>query len=70
MQKVDGCSLADGYEDFHKPVARVYADSEELAAGEGIYLESVDVSASSGREPDMAVLVYRVRLITSRRYRR
>lgn len=61
MQKVDGCSLADGYEDFHKPVARVYADSEELAAGEGIYLESVDVSASSGQEPDMAVLVYRVR---------
>lgn len=61
MQKVDGCSLADDYEDFHRPVARVYADREELAADEGVYLESVDVSASSGQEPDMAVLVYRVR---------
>lgn len=60
MQKVDGCSLADGYEDFHKPVAQVYADGKEIAADGGIYLESVDVSESSGREPDMAVLVYRV----------
>lgn len=66
MQKVDGSSLADKYEDFHEPVARVYADKEELAADQGIYLESVDVSASSGREPDMAILVYRVRRLPER----
>lgn len=61
MKKTDGGTLADHYEDFHKPVARVYADRTELTVREGIYLESVDVSESSGKDPDMAVLVYRVR---------
>lgn len=61
MKKTDGGSLAENYEDFHKPVARVYAGKTELSVKEGIYLESVDVSESSGKEPDMAVLVYRVR---------
>lgn len=61
MQRVDGSALAGTYEDFHKPVARVYADRTELSVKEGIYLESVDVTESSGKEPDMAVLVYRVR---------
>ncbi len=61
MQRVDGSALAGTYEDFHKPVARVYADRTELSVKEGIYLESMDVSESSGKEPDMAVLVYRVR---------
>ncbi len=60
MQKVEGSSLADTYEYFHKPVARVYAGKTEIEVKKGIYLESVDVCASVGKEPDMAVLVYRV----------
>lgn len=69
MQKLNGSSLAENYGDFHDPAARVYADGKELAAGRGIYLESVDVSASSGREPDMAVLGYRVRRLPAEKIR-
>lgn len=61
MQKIEGKALADNYEDFHKPVARVFLDKAELSVGEGISLESADVAESSGTEPDMAVLTYRVR---------
>lgn len=60
MGRTDGCSLAEKYEDFQKPVARVFAGGREISLKKGIYLESVDVTSSAGKDPDMAELVYRV----------
>ncbi len=60
MGKTGGKALADKYGDFLYPVAKVFAAGEEIPENEFRYLESVEVNSSVGREPDMAVLIYRV----------
>lgn len=60
MQKMGGKALADKYQDFHDPNVKVFADGREIAAKEEIYLERAEVVSSVLKEPDMAVLVYRV----------
>lgn len=60
MQSTDSSALARKYENFHNPTIKVMADGAELLTKNEIYLERAEVTASVGREPDMAVLVYRV----------
>lgn len=59
MGKMGGKSLADKYRDFLYPVIKVTAAGREIPASEFWNLDSVEVTASVKREPDMAVLVYR-----------
>lgn len=59
MGKISGKSLAEKYCDFLDPCVEVLAAGEEIPAGEGVYLEYVEVISSVNMEPDMAVLVYR-----------
>lgn len=60
MGKLTGKRLAEKYGDFLYPVAKVIADGREMP-GEGVCcLESAEVISSVGKEPDMAVLIYRV----------
>lgn len=58
--KTGGKALADKYGDFLYPAAKVLAAGEEIPESEFWNLESVEVNSSVGREPDMAVLIYRV----------
>lgn len=58
MGKISGKSLAEKYNDFLSPCVEVIAAGKEIPAGEGVYLERVEVISSVGMEPDMAVLVY------------
>lgn len=60
MGKTSGKALADKYGDFLYPVAEVFAAGEKIPENAFWCLEQVEVNASVGREPDMAVLVYRV----------
>ena len=60
MGKLTGKRLAEKYGDFLYPVAKVIADGWEMP-GEGVCcLESAEVISSVGKEPHMAVLIYRV----------
>lgn len=60
MGKTSGKTLADKYGDFLYPEAKVIAAGAEIPENESWCLESVEVNSSVGKEPDMAVLVYRV----------
>lgn len=60
MGKTGGKTLADKYGDFLYPAAKVFVAGEEISENEFWDLESVEVNSSVGREPDMAVLIYRV----------
>ena len=60
MGKTSGKTLADKYGDFLYPEAEVIAAGRKISGNEFLYLESVEVNSSVGKEPDMAVLVYRV----------
>lgn len=60
MGKTGGKALADKYSDFLYPAVKVFAAGREISENEFWYLESVEVNSSVGREPDMAVLIYRV----------
>lgn len=60
MGKTGGKTLADKYGDFLYPAVKVFAAGGEIPESESWYLESVEVNSSVGREPDMAVLIYRV----------
>jgi len=60
VSEISGQSLAGKYEDFHDPVVKIYAAGKEITLSEGMYLESVRVDSSMGKNPDMAVLVYHV----------
>ncbi|MCM1057186.1 MAG: hypothetical protein NC517_06215 [Firmicutes bacterium] len=60
MGRISGSALADKYGEFLYPEAKVFAAGKEIPESEARRLESVEVNASVGREPDMAVLVYRV----------
>ena len=59
MGNISGKSLVEKYNDFLDPCVEVIAAGEEIPAGEGVYLERVEVVSSVDMEPDMAVLVYR-----------
>lgn len=58
--KTSGRALADQYNDFLYPSVKVIADDNEILQKPFLYLESAEVTSTVGREPDMAVLVYRV----------
>lgn len=60
MGKLTGKALAKKYGDFLYPAVKVLAGGREVPAGGACFPESVEVNASVGREPDMAVLTYRV----------
>ncbi|MCM1192401.1 MAG: contractile injection system protein, VgrG/Pvc8 family [Acetatifactor muris] len=60
MGKNSGKALADKYGDFLYPEAKVFAAGRKVPESDARRLESVEVNASVGKEPDMAVLVYRV----------
>lgn len=53
-------TLAAKYGDFTCPNTQILASGKVVALEEGRSLEYVEVSSSTGRNPDMAVLVYRV----------
>ncbi len=58
--KTSGSALADKYGDFLYPSMKVLAADREMPEKPFLYLESAEVTSTVGREPDMAVLVYRV----------
>ncbi|MCM1539759.1 MAG: hypothetical protein NC121_00680 [Blautia sp.] len=58
MGKISGKSLAEKYNDFLEPCVQVITPSGEIPSGDGIYLEKVEVVASTGLEPDMAIVAY------------
>lgn len=58
--KTSSRALADQYDDFLYPSVKVIADGNEIPQKPFLYLENAEVTSSVGREPDMAVLVYRV----------
>lgn len=60
MGKTDGRALAAKYEDFLHPAVKVCASGKEIPEHPYMYLESVEVTSTVGRDPDMAVLTYRV----------
>lgn len=60
MGKTGGKTLADRYGDFLYPAAKVISAGEEIPESDFWSLEKLEVNSSVGREPDMAVLVYRV----------
>lgn len=60
MGRIGVSALADKYGDFLYPKAAVIAAGVEIPESESWRLENVEVNASVGRDPDMAVLVYRV----------
>lgn len=60
MGKTSGKALADKYGDFLYPAVEVLAAGVKIPENEFWSLESVEVNSSVGKEPDMAVLVYRV----------
>lgn len=57
MGKTTGKSLAQKYEDFLEPCVRVVTAAGEIPLGDGIYLERAEVIASTGPDPDMAIVV-------------
>lgn len=65
MQKTSARTLAGKYDNFQSPAVKVFAAGRELALQEGMYLDRTEVTASVKREPDMAVLVYRVNRLFS-----
>lgn len=60
MGKTSGKALADKYGDFLYPEVEVLAAGKKIPENEFWSLESAEVNSSVGKEPDMAVLVYRV----------
>lgn len=60
MGKTSAKALAAKYEDFLHPTVKVHASGKEIPEKPFLYLESVEVTSTVGRDPDMAVLVYRV----------
>lgn len=60
MGKTSGKALADKYGDFLYPEVEVLAAGEIIPENDFWSLESVEVNSSVGKEPDMAVLVYRM----------
>ncbi|MCM1213097.1 MAG: hypothetical protein NC331_08475 [Lachnospiraceae bacterium] len=58
MGKISGKNLAEKYHEFLEPCVQVITPSGEIPSGDGIYLEKAEVIASTGPEPDMAVVVY------------
>lgn len=60
MGKTGGKTLANKYDDFLYPSVAVVAAGREIPGNDFWYLESAEVNSSVGKEPDMAVLVYRV----------
>lgn len=60
MGKTSGKGLAEKYGDFLEPCVQVLTPSGEMPLGDGVYLEKVEVNASVGMDPDMAILVYQV----------
>lgn len=65
VQKTNGKQLAAKYKDFLDPAIQVLAAGQQIAAEKGRTLEIAEITASAGRDPDMAVLVYRVEKIPS-----
>lgn len=66
MGKTSGKALADKYGDFLYPVAKVIAAGREIPQNESWRLENVEVNSSVGKEPDMAVLVYRTKKLPAK----
>lgn len=60
MGRTNGKALADQYEDFLYPSVKVIAADREIPQKPFLYLESAEVTSTVGKEPDMAVLIYRV----------
>lgn len=59
MGKLTGKALAEKYGDFLYPTVTVIAGGREMPKEGAGYLESAEVDSSVGKQPDMAVLVYR-----------
>lgn len=59
-QRFSAEALAKKYYDFFRPCIQVQIGGRELQTGEDGYLERAEITATVRREPDMAVMVYRV----------
>jgi len=60
VDKTSGKALAKKYGDFLYPAVKVIVAGREIPEKDFFSLESAQVDSSVGREPDMAVLVYRM----------
>ncbi|MCM1113060.1 MAG: hypothetical protein NC399_07405 [Muribaculum sp.] len=58
--KISGKDLAIKYRDFVNPRVQVSVGGQKITPGEGCTLEKVEITSSMEREPDMAVVVYRI----------
>lgn len=56
--RISGKSLAEKYNDFLEPCVHIMTPLGEVPSGDGVYLEKVEVAASVGTDPDMALVVY------------
>lgn len=59
-QKLEMKTLAQKYHEFGSPAARILIGGKEVRLREGVYLERAEVVSGVGRDPDMAVLAYKV----------
>ena len=57
---MDGKALAGKYKDFANPGVKIYVGDKEIDLKGNRFLESVEITSTTKREPDMAVIVYTV----------